>query len=162
MSSRGTLWEELPLSYDERELAPPGSLERTLKAIEILPMSGLSAWRTIRQLRCHRPGRLIIERGFTQNHLPQISECPPSTCHCADMPSGLDIKTEGPMTMPPYSQHVIVYTGRADWPSKIEKQDTQDLSGNPAKTLKQLLGLGGKYHDVRKVFWFQNSLTMDM
>lgn len=46
--------------------------------------------------------------------------------------------------MATYDAHVIVRSGRSDWPSKIE-----DDEGLPeVKLLRQMLGRGGKYANV--------------
>ena len=63
------------------------------------------------------------------------------------------------VTVPPYTQHVVIRTGREDWSSKIEDEEATlktvgpDREGrskgvNVAKVLKSLVGKGGKYHDV--------------
>lgn len=72
------------------------------------------------------------------------------------MPEGLDIDHKKQLngTMPPYAQHVVIRTGRADWSSRIE-DEVATLGegiggGNLAKSLKALVGRGGKYHDVSK------------
>lgn len=68
------------------------------------------------------------------------------------MPSGLDIDHERTLngTMPPYAQHVVVRTGRDDWGTKIEDEDESvEGSGmNFAKSLRGLVGRGGKFFDV--------------
>lgn len=53
--------------------------------------------------------------------------------------------------MPPYTQHVVIRTGKNDWSSKIEdKPDVAEGGGvNFARELKKLTGRGGKFHDVR-------------
>ncbi len=58
--------------------------------------------------------------------------------------------------MPPYAQHVVISTGRDDWSSRIEDEpSTLGLrvrgglgGGNLARTLKGLVGKGGRFHDV--------------
>lgn len=52
--------------------------------------------------------------------------------------------------MPPYAQHVVVRTGRDDWGSKIEDEDVsvEGTGMNFARSLKELVGRGGKYFDV--------------
>lgn len=68
------------------------------------------------------------------------------------MPSGLDIDHDRPLigTIPRYSQHVVVRTGRSDWGSKIENEDSsvEGAGMNFAKSLKGLVGRGGKFHHV--------------
>ena len=70
------------------------------------------------------------------------------------MPEGLgiDYKRQLDGTMPPYAQHVVIRSGRSDWSSRIEN-DKHTLGpgfggGNLARSLKDLVGRGGKYHDV--------------
>ena len=52
--------------------------------------------------------------------------------------------------MPPYAQHVVIRTGRSDWSSKIEDEHNGVGGGgvNFARELKNLVGRGGKFHDV--------------
>ena len=71
------------------------------------------------------------------------------------MPAGLDIDYERELngTMPPYTQHVVVRTGKYDWGRKIEDEDEHGVGGsgvNFARTLKGLVGRGGKFFDVCK------------
>lgn len=82
------------------------------------------------------------------------------------MPEGLAIDHERQMlgTMPPYAQHVVIRTGRDDWSSRIEDDATtlgpgvaRSLEGgNLAKSLKGLVGRGGKYHDVSLPSWLSS------
>ena len=68
------------------------------------------------------------------------------------MPSGLDIDYGRPLdgTMPPYVQHVVVRTGRDDWGSRIEDEDgsVEGIGMNFARSLRGLVGRGGKFFDV--------------
>ncbi len=74
------------------------------------------------------------------------------------MPEGLAIDYEKQLkgTMPPYVQHVVIRTGRNDWSSRIEDEPstfgTQVQGGLGlgylARSLKGLVGKGGKCHDV--------------
>ena len=121
------------------------------------------AWRPLAfQLRC-RPTRLLQHHRSQATSASgrdikppweQIESCPPPTCPCSSTPEGLNIKKDGPMTIPPYSAHVIIKTARTDWSSKIEDDPPRGSwlwksdPINPAKELKDLLGPGGKYHDV--------------
>lgn len=63
------------------------------------------------------------------------------------LPCGLCIDREKPLanTAPPYTQHVVINTGRDDWTSRIENEEDPNL----AKGLKELLGLNGEFHHVR-------------
>ena len=85
------------------------------------------------------------------NPLPTIPVCPPSTCTCAPtppLPEGLSIdhskKLNG--TMAAYAEQVLICTGKDDWPSRIEEENAGD---NLAADIKELLGRGGVYSDVR-------------
>lgn len=64
------------------------------------------------------------------------------------MPEGLDIDHKSPLSgvISGYSEQVLVCTGRDDWTSKIEEENSGD---NLAADLKELFGRGGRYTDVR-------------
>ena len=61
------------------------------------------------------------------------------------------------MAMPEYSRHVVIMTGRHDWQSRIEEEPSSVLPtakddqprANLAKSLKELVGVKGKYYHVR-------------
>ncbi|MCJ1434884.1 hypothetical protein MMC27_004254 [Xylographa pallens] len=76
---------------------------------------------------------------------PTIDVCPSPTCSCAPTPPGLAIDHQLPLagTKPPYAQHIVICTGRDDWPSRIEDEDGPNL----AKELKGLLGPKGRFHN---------------
>lgn len=87
--------------------------------------------------------------------LPSIPICPPSSCACAPMPEGLAIDHEKQIngTVPPYAQHVVIRTGRHDWSKRIEDELPTTLPdggkhANLARSLKGLVGREGKYYDV--------------
>lgn len=63
------------------------------------------------------------------------------------MPDGLEIDHLNPLkgVMAGYAEHVVVCTGKDDWLSKIEDENSGD---NLAADLKELFGRGGKYTDV--------------
>jgi hypothetical protein len=48
-------------------------------------------------------------------------------------------------TMAAYSEHVLICTGKEDWPSRIEEENSGD---NLAADIKELVGRGGVYSDV--------------
>lgn len=77
---------------------------------------------------------------------PVLPSCPSPTCPCAETPSGLDIDRSTPLngTAPAYSEHLLLSTGHANWPSKLE-DDIQDAAIGGFKTL---FGRDGKYVDV--------------
>ncbi|KAL9102244.1 MAG: hypothetical protein Q9163_002580 [Psora crenata] len=69
------------------------------------------------------------------------------------------------MTMPSYSRHVVIRTGRSDWASRIEDEESSVLGdvqegkprANLAKSLKELVGPGGRYYDPSRNFLITNS-----
>lgn len=67
------------------------------------------------------------------------------------MPQGLDIdfdaKLSGNITS--YAEQVLICTGKGDWPSRIEEDNSGD---NLAADLKELIGRGGMFSDVS--VWF--------
>lgn len=67
------------------------------------------------------------------------------------MPEGLEIDYSKPLngTMAAYAEQILVCTGQADWKSRIEEENDGD---NLAADLKELLGRGGIYSDVRETF----------
>lgn len=81
---------------------------------------------------------------------PTVPTCPPSTCECAatpPMPDGLEIDHKGKLNglISNYSEQVLICTGKDDWPSRIEEDNSGD---NLAADLKELFGRGGVYSDV--------------
>ncbi|KAH8821429.1 FMI1 protein [Xylogone sp. PMI_703] len=80
---------------------------------------------------------------------PTIPTCPSPTCECAqtpEMPPGLEIDHKRPLngTMAAYAEQVLICTGKDDWPSRIEEENSGD---NLAADIKELLGKGGIYSD---------------
>ncbi|KAF3356493.1 putative bolA-like protein [Verticillium dahliae VDG1] len=75
-----------------------------------------------------------------------IPTCPAPTCSCAPTPPGLDIDHTSPLNgvISGYAEQVLVCTGRDDWASRIEEEDSGD---NLAADLKELFGRGGTYSD---------------
>lgn len=63
------------------------------------------------------------------------------------MPEGLPIDYEGKLNglISGYAEQVLICTGRSDWPSRIEEDNSGD---NLAADLKELVGRGGIYSDV--------------
>ncbi|KAI1827876.1 FMI1 protein [Xylaria intraflava] len=81
--------------------------------------------------------------------LNTVSQCPSPTCGCADtpaMPEGLPIDYEGQLNglISSYAEQVVICTGRNDWPSRIEEDNSGD---NLAADIKELVGRGGAYSD---------------
>lgn len=50
-----------------------------------------------------------------------------------------------------YAEQVLICTGKSDWPSKIEEENSGD---NLAADLKELFGRGGTYADVSLLYNF--------
>lgn len=78
------------------------------------------------------------------------------------MPEGLPIDHEQALngTMAAYAQQLIVCTGQRDWTSRIEDDGNDQGWGNLVRGLKQLMGRGGPYLDVRErnQTWPQRSI----
>ncbi|KAK0626502.1 Sucrase/ferredoxin-like-domain-containing protein [Immersiella caudata] len=73
---------------------------------------------------------------------PVIATCPSPTSACAPtptMPSGFEIDHKTPLNglISNYAQQVLICTGKDDWPSKIEDDNSGD---NLAADLKELVG----------------------
>jgi hypothetical protein len=95
---------------------------------------------------------------------PTLPSCPSPTCSCAEtpsMPEGLEIDHSKPLngTMAPYAEQVLICTGKEDWPSRIEEENSGD---NLAADIKELLGRGGIYSDVSITRYnsYENKLLM--
>ncbi|KAI1635280.1 Sucraseferredoxin-like protein [Biscogniauxia mediterranea] len=94
--------------------------------------------------------RTAFARGVIgRRHLNTVPSCPPPTCACADtpdMPEGLPIDYEGKLNglIASYAEQVLICTGKSDWPSRIEEENSGD---NLAADLKELIGRGGVYSD---------------
>jgi hypothetical protein len=63
------------------------------------------------------------------------------------MPEGLEIDHSKSLnsTMAAYAEQVLVCTGKDDWLSRIEEENSGD---NLAADIKELIGRGGVYSDV--------------
>src|SRR3954454_25004569 len=87
----------------------------------------------------------------TDPPFPIVPTCPSSTCACAETPAGLDIERVKDLngSMAPYSQQVLISTGKSDWSSRIEDGGAGTPWGDFGRQLKAMLGRGGKYSDVR-------------
>ncbi|KAK1984044.1 Sucrase/ferredoxin-like-domain-containing protein [Colletotrichum cereale] len=78
-----------------------------------------------------------------------VPTCPSPTCECAAtpaMPDGLEIDRKAPLNgvVSAYAEQVLVCTGKDDWASRIEEENSGD---NLAADLKELFGRGGTYSD---------------
>ncbi|CRG88770.1 leucyl-tRNA synthetase [Talaromyces islandicus] len=65
------------------------------------------------------------------------------------MPEGLPIDHQRPLnaTMAPYTQQILVSTGKPDWTSRIEDDGEGESWGDLIRGIKSLFGRGGKYAD---------------
>ncbi|TRX88226.1 hypothetical protein FHL15_010881, partial [Xylaria flabelliformis] len=84
--------------------------------------------------------------------LNTVPRCPSPTCECADIPETpqgllIDYKTNLNGLMASYAEQVLICTGRNDWPSRIEEDNSDD---NLAADLKELIGRGGIYSDLKE------------
>ncbi|KAL2196350.1 Sucrase/ferredoxin-like-domain-containing protein [Corynascus similis CBS 632.67] len=80
---------------------------------------------------------------------PTTPTCPAPTCSCApspELPEGLEIDRSASLSglISNYAQHVLVCTGKSDWPSRIEEDNAGD---NLVADLRELVGPRGKYND---------------
>ncbi|KAL5383493.1 hypothetical protein DPSP01_005890 [Paraphaeosphaeria sporulosa] len=107
--------------------------------------------------RCHGllPRAAHLRTLSTTTHRRQTppTTCSP-TCACAGTPPDLDIDRTTPLlhTMAPYTEQVLVCTGKDDWKSRIE--DEQSAAGDFVRGLRAEIGRGGKGFDP-----FTNVLT---
>lgn len=65
-----------------------------------------------------------------------------------EFPEGLEIDHSKPLngTMAPYAEQLLVCTGQPDWLSRVEEENGGD---NLIADVKELVGRGGIYSDVR-------------
>ena len=113
-----------------------------------------SLWRPVRQQGARRCLQYALK--FGRQPYPVIDKCPEPTCQCSPTPEGLDIKRDGPMTIPDYTAHVVIHTKKNDWTSRIEEDGRIEtdprfsglLQPNLARSLKDMLGPRGSHHDV--------------
>lgn len=73
------------------------------------------------------------------------------------MPPGKDIDHSKGLngTMAAYAEQVLVCTGKEDWMSKIEEENSGD---NLAADIKELVGRGGVYTDVSRTLGLKSSV----
>lgn len=81
---------------------------------------------------------------------PTVETCPSPTCSCAPtpkLPEGFEIDHKIAIRglISNYAQQVLVCTGKNDWPSRIEDDNSGD---NLAADLRELVGRGGVFSDV--------------
>lgn len=83
-----------------------------------------------------------------QSSIAHIPSCPSPTCLCAPMPRDLDIDRKTPLlhTMAPYSEQVVICTGKDDWTSRVEDEESD--AGDFVRGIKGVIGRGGKAFDV--------------
>jgi hypothetical protein len=73
--------------------------------------------------------------------IPTVQKCPEPTCPCSATPSGLDIDHKRSLsnTMAPYSQHLVIFTGRRDWTSRIENDGIDTGWGDLGRGVKNMM-----------------------
>lgn len=96
------------------------------------------------------PRRALATKTKTPPPFPTTPTCPAPTCACAappELPEGFEIDRKASLSglISNYAQHVLVCTGKDDWPSRIEEDNGGD---NLAADLRELVGPKGKYSDV--------------
>jgi hypothetical protein len=78
--------------------------------------------------------------------IPQTPQCPPPTFPpCACDPPDLDIDRTTPLlgTMPRYSKHIVISTGKHDWASRVELDPSDnELAGRLKALLKKRGNVG--------------------
>ena len=74
-------------------------------------------------------------------------QCPLSDDCLTKTPTveGIDRKKPLLGTVPPYTRHVVINTAKTNWAARIENDEGPKL----ARTLKELLGPKGEFHNVR-------------
>ncbi|KAJ8118948.1 hypothetical protein OPT61_g162 [Boeremia exigua] len=79
--------------------------------------------------------------------VPYTESCPSPTCACASAPPDLDIDRKTPLlnTMAPYTEQVLLCTGKEDWTSNLE--DDEGATADFVKGLKGVIGKGGEAFD---------------
>lgn len=77
------------------------------------------------------------------------------------MPEDLPLDREGPLkgAIAGYAEHVLVCTGHADWPSRIEDDNGGDCL---AADLKELFGRGGTYSDVGSLLIYMDYVLINI
>ncbi|KAI9728712.1 MAG: hypothetical protein M1828_002818 [Chrysothrix sp. TS-e1954] len=96
----------------------------------------------------HQSSRSPNRRNYASQNFASISKCPSPECRCDPTPGGLDIDATTPLAgkCPIYDQHIVILTGRADWPSRIEDDDCKLIG----KVKKALQPGGSCYHPDRR------------
>ncbi len=99
----------------------------------------------------HGPARSFSSRRINiPSPFPVVPSCPEPTCPCAPTPVGLNIDHAQNLngTMAPYSMQVLPSTGQSSWKSRIEEDGLDEEWGILGRSLRGLIGRGGKYSDV--------------
>lgn len=75
------------------------------------------------------------------------------------MPEGMEIDKTKPLkgSMAAYAEQVLICTGKEDWTSRIEEENSGD---NLAADIKELMGRGGIYSDVRILLYRSSSMLI--
>ena len=75
------------------------------------------------------------------------------------MPEGLEIDHSKPLkgTMAAYSEQVLICTGKQDWMSRIEEENSGD---NLAADIKELMGRGGIHSDVLRLLLYASRIML--
>lgn len=121
-----TMWISFPFRYHISKISTP------------LPT-------TLRFLRTFHTSH----KALNSRNIKFVDSCPEPTCSCAVMPVGLDIDYKRPLlnSMARYDEHILLSTGKSDWASRIEQDETIPL----AKEIKEKIRPGGKFFDVGSI-----------
>ncbi|KAI1376471.1 Sucrase/ferredoxin-like-domain-containing protein [Hypoxylon crocopeplum] len=114
--------------------------------MSLRPLARGAWWRRVASTRRSNPISLTTT---TRQCLNTVPKCPEPTCDCADTPSmpwGQSIDRNANLNglIAAYAQQVLICTGKDDWTSRIEEDNSGD---NLAADLKELVGRGGMYSD---------------
>ncbi|KAI1661232.1 FMI1 protein [Daldinia decipiens] len=114
--------------------------------MSLRPLARATWWKRAVPSRISHPISLATT---ARRRLNTVPKCPEPTCGCADtppMPLGQGIDKDGKLNglIASYAQQVLICTGKDDWSSRIEEDNSGD---NLAADLKELIGRGGTYSD---------------
>ncbi|KAI1469712.1 FMI1 protein [Daldinia caldariorum] len=115
--------------------------------MSLRPLVRATWWRRAASFRTRH--NTIPRTTITSRCVSTVPKCPEPTCDCADTPSlppeqSIDRTSNLNGLIASYAQQVIICTGKTDWTSRIEEDNSGD---NLAADLKELIGRGGVYSD---------------
>jgi hypothetical protein len=136
------------ITFPRLPVTPSSPHLPTTKMLVSLPRLLRSRTPWPRSLRAFSTTLPRLQFPIQPNPIPYVEACPSPTCACAPAPPDLDIDRKTPLlnTMAPYTEQVLLCTGKDDWTSNLE-----DDGGDTAtfvKGLKSVIGKGGSAFDV--------------